>query len=48
MSSGMVTTRPLSDASVDSSTWPSTSQIMKSTSDTVAAKDANRWKSCSF
>ncbi|SCJ08682.1 Uncharacterised protein [uncultured Blautia sp.] len=47
ISSGIVTTSPLRDASVDSSTWPSTSQIRKSTSDTVAAKEARRWKSSS-
>ena len=41
MDSGMVTTMPSSSPSVDSSTWPSLSQIMNCKSDTVAAKETN-------
>ena len=41
ISAGIVSTLPSKVSSVDSSTWPSSSQIIKSTSDTIAAKDAS-------
>ena len=41
MVSGMVTTLPSRALSVESSTCPSVSQIMKCTSDTMAAKEAS-------
>lgn len=45
---GMVTVMPVRSLSVESSTWPSRSQIIKCTSDTVAAKEASCRKSRSF
>ena len=44
-SAGMVTVFPSRALSVERRTWPSGSQIMKCTSETMAAKLARRWKS---